>query len=122
MAKRAKHAAAEAVEMSPASPAAPQLPEIVPPQSPESPQLGTQQPEADQPPRPLLSGPVPVQDRQSGRLQGPLPAQQASRRVSDTVRDGSRNDMPSEAIREFVKSYKVQSSDGSGEKSLFDSR
>jgi len=27
--------------------------------------------------------------------------------------------MPSEAIREFIKSHKVQASDGSGEKSLF---
>jgi hypothetical protein len=33
--------------------------------------------------------------------------------------DGSTDDMPPGKIRDFIKSHKVQASDGSGEKSLF---
>ena len=109
MAKR-KPAAAEAVQLAPDAGTAPQLPEIVPPQSPEAPSSAAQQPEAGQPPRQWRANPYPIK---TVNLDGYKLQLQESRHEGQPWQmqikfgSGGKDEMPSDAVRDFIKSHKL---------------
>jgi hypothetical protein len=125
MAKRVKQAAAEAVQFTPDTLTPPQLPEIVSPQSPEAPQLGAQQAEADQPTRQWRANPFPIKTIDLGgykvQLQESRPEKERSGTENDPARlqkkarwemqikfgSGAKDEMPSDAVRDFIKSHKL---------------
>jgi hypothetical protein len=118
MAKRSK-SAAEAVQLTPDTLTSPQLPDITPPQrpeiveplAPESPQLGAEQPAAEQPARQWRANPFPINtvnlDGYKVQLQESRPAEKPWQ-MQIKFGDGSRQDMPSDAVREFIKSQRLK--------------
>jgi hypothetical protein len=115
---RRKQSAAAAAELTPETPAPPQLPEVVTPPSPESPKLAPEQPRADRPSRPLLADPFPFKTANVGG--GKLHLQHSRQAGEMQIRfgDGSRQEMPSDTVREFIKSHKIKVETKDGEKDV----
>jgi hypothetical protein len=114
---RRKQAAA-AAELTPESVIPPQSPEAAPPAPPESPKAVSEQPRADQPNRALLADPFPFKTTNVGG--GKLHLQHSRQAGEMQIRfgDGSRQEMPSDATREFIKSHKIKVETKDGEKEV----
>lgn len=115
---RRKQSAAAAAELSPETLTPPQSPEVVPPASPESPKPVSEQSKAEQPVRALLVDPFPFKTANVGG--GKLHLQHSRQAGEMQIRfgDGSRQEMPSDAVREFIKSHKVKVETKDGEKEV----
>jgi hypothetical protein len=115
---RRKQTAAAAAELTPETLTPPQLSEAVPPAPPESPKAVSEQPRADQPNRALLADPFPFKTANVGG--GKLHLQHSRQAGEMQIRfgDGSRQEMPSDTVREFIKSHKVKVETKDGEKEV----
>jgi hypothetical protein len=125
MAKRSKQSAAEAVQLTPETLTPPQLAEIVSPPPPEAPKLSSQQADADQPTRQWRANPFPLRtvnlggykvqlqesrpekDRPSTQNNPSLPQKKTRWEMQIKFGSGSKDDMPSDAVRDFIKSHKL---------------
>jgi hypothetical protein len=114
---RRKQAAA-AAELTPESVIPPQAPESAPPAPPESPKLVSEPSRPDQAPRPLLADPFPFKTVNVGS--GKLHLQHSRQAGEMQIRfgGGSRQEMPSDATREFIKSHKIKVETKDGEKEV----
>ena len=111
MAKR-KQATAEAMAVTPTLDA-PQLPEIVTPQ-PEAPQPAAGQP-AETPAGPLLPDPFTFKTVNLGGYKVHLQHSRQAREIQIRFGDGAKNDMPSDAVRDFIKTHKTRVTTNEGE-------
>jgi hypothetical protein len=134
MAKRAKQAAAEAVQLTQDTLTPPQLPEILSPQSPEAPQLSAQQAEADLPTRQWRANPFPIRtvnldgykvqlqesrpekERPGSENEPSRPQKKARWEMQIKFGSGAKDEMPSDAVRDFIKSHKLDVVTREGEK------
>jgi hypothetical protein len=103
MAKRAKQAAAVAVDVATDTPPAPQISEVIPLQAPEFSHAARIRPAAERPARKFMADPYPSHtvDLEGYKLQLQENLQRGQMQIK--FGDGSLNDKPSDAIREFVK-------------------
>jgi len=110
MAKR-NQAAAEAVQITPTQEAAPQALEIVQPPA--------EQPAAEQPQQQFRANPFPIRttnlDGYKVVLQERRPDKQ-SWQMQIKFGEGSKDDMPSDAVRDLIKSHRLQVETKEGEK------
>jgi hypothetical protein len=116
MAKRSNQATAEAADLTNNAVTAPQLSEVVSPRPPESPQVGTEQPAVEQTTRKFRANPFPVKTENLGGYKVQLQESRPERKPGDKPApwemqikfgDGSREDMPPDFIRDYVKSHKL---------------
>jgi hypothetical protein len=120
MAKRKPAIAAETTH-SPDTITSPQPPEIAAVLPPDPPQLVSEQSRAEQQPRPLLADPFAFKTVNLGGYKVHFQHSRQAREFQIRFGDGSRNDMPSDAVRDFIKSHKVQveTANGPAEVNLF---
>ena len=141
MAKRAKQAAAAVVDDATGTLTAPQLPdtsppqrpELVQPQPPESPQLRAEQPAAEQPARQWRANPYPVKTVNLGGYKVQLQESRPEKEVPGAENDpsqpqkkarwemqikfgsGAQEEMPSNAVRDYMKSHRLDVVNRAGE-------
>ncbi len=108
---RHKQATAEAVQSTLTQEATPPVAEII--QSPASQQL-EEQSKAEQPTRPLLADPFPVKTANIGGYRIHLQHSRQAGEMQISFGDGSKKDMPSDAVRDLIKSHKKQIETASG--------
>jgi hypothetical protein len=108
MARRSKQAAAEAIQLNPTEQAPPRAAEI----SPDA----AEPPKVEEPPRQFLADPFPFKTVNAGGTRVHFQHSRQAGEFQIRFGDGSKDDMPSDAVRDFIKSHKVEVETKDGEK------
>jgi hypothetical protein len=103
MAKRARQPAAVAVDVATDTLPAPQISEVIPLQAPELSHAAKIRPAAERPARKFMADPYPSNTVDLGGYKLQLQENLQRGQMQIKFGDGSLNDKPSDAIREFVK-------------------